>query len=198
MRKYYISLALILTIWFLYLDREEPLKDTYIEPKKKKQNITKEQNLIEVVKISTPLPIKEENKTKQQEEVGELKYCLDELIEFNRRGEKKRILYDYHGDILEIKVDKNLDGKIDFSNHREFNENGDLLLEERDFDNDGEIDTKTDYLYNSWDRLEEVEIKAYMKSREEPVVLKVNINYSDEEEIDDSKVGKSDENPSQD
>ena len=162
--------------------------------KKEEQNSTKEENRTEIITLSTPSPpIKiEENKTDQQQEQEELKYCLDEVEDFNRRGEKERIFYEYDDNEVEIKIDKNSDGTIDFTNHREFTENGDLLLEEKDFDNDGEIDTKTDYLYNSWDRLEEVEIKAYIKSREEPIVLKVNINYNDEEEIDDSKEGRED------
>jgi len=190
MKKYYLLLILILGLYFLDLDNNEPP----IKVKKEEQNITKEENKIEIITLYTSsLPIEiEENKTEQQQEEKELKYCLDEIEDFNRRGEKERIFYEYDDNEVEIKVDKNSDGTIDFTNHREFTENGDLLLEEKDFDNNGEINTKTDYLYDSGDRLEEVEVKAYMSNREEPIVLKVDINYSDEEDIDDSKEGRKD------
>jgi len=190
MKKYYLLLILILGLYFLDLDKNEPP----IKVKKEEQNSTKEENRTEIITLSTPSPPIEieENKIDQQQEEKELKYCLDEVEDFNRRGEKERIFYEYDDNEVEIKIDKNSDGTIDFTNHREFTENGDLLLEEKDFDNNGEIDTKTDYLYGSGDRLEEVEVKAYMNNREEPIVLKVDINYSDEEDIDDSKEGRKD------
>ena len=88
------------------------------------------------------------------------------MEDYTKEGQKKEIFYRY-------------------------GENGSVDIE-IDKDGDGIIDRKRVYTYGSLGRLEEIETKVYAKDEKEPMVDKIEILYSQEEDIDDSSKGQKD------
>ena len=189
-----ILLVLLLNSW----NKDEPM--VYQEVKKEELNISS--SMVQKEAFET----EEENKTKMkaivtqkieiQEDEGEdreVKYCLDRVVDFSRRGQKKEIFYRYGEDgSVDIEIDKDGDGKMDFRNHRVLDEEGSLLLEEIDSNGDGKMDRKRVHTYGSLGRLEEIETMLYPKDEREPIVDRIGVDYSQEEDIDDTPQGHED------